>query len=142
MKKNQFQIIAAIIGIAGIYLVYNYIKGQQEKKGEKGKKESETTPTPTPTPTPNPNPFNSKLNVITSGGNYVVKTISSTGKLNVRTLPNTGSASKVLYQLNNGDVVKAQKSVAVDGWYEILDPSKSFPVVVGYVSASYLVPKA
>jgi hypothetical protein len=140
MKKNQFQIIAAIIGIAGIYLVYNYIKGK--KPSVEPTPTPTPLPTPTPTPTPKPNPFDPKLNVITSGGNYVVKTVSATGKLNVRTLPNTSSASKVLYQLKNGDVVKAQKSVAVSGWYEILDPTKSFPVVVGYASASYLVPKA
>jgi uncharacterized protein YgiM (DUF1202 family) len=140
MKKNTLKIVAALIGVAGIYLVYNYIKGEQEKKEKKEKKEPE--PNPILTTTTTKKPFDPKLNVVTSGGNYVVKTISSTGKLNVRTLPNTSSASKVLYQLNNGDIVKAQKSVAVNGWYEILDPLKSFPLVVGYVSATYLVPKS
>ena len=143
MKKNPLKIVAILIGIAGAYLVYNYIKG---KKGN-----VEPTPTPTPLPTPNPtptptpkpmpNPFDPKLKSPseTAGGNFVVKTISQTGKLNVRMLPNT--TSKVVSQIANGSVVKAQKS-SVSGWYELLDASKSFPLVVGYVSASYLVPKA
>ena len=142
MKKNPLKIVAILIGVAGAYLVYNYIKG---KKSTDVVVPPSPKPTPTPKPSPAPpipipNPFDPKLKSPseTAGGNYIVKTVSTTGKLNVRSLPN--STSKVVSQIANGSVVKAQKS-SVSGWYELLDATKSFPLVVGYVSALYLVAK-
>ena len=143
MKKNPLKILAILVGVTGAYFIYKYIKGAKNKGIPTPEVISPSNVGGGSSVTPKPIPPSPKLNEPskTAGSNFIVKTVSATGKLNVRTLPITGAGSKVLYQINNGETVKAQKS-SISGWHEILDTSKSFPIVIGYVSSTYLVPKA
>lgn len=67
---------------------------------------------------------------------WVVNTMTS--PLQLRPTPST--SLKPIGSYPKGSEINARPSV-VSGWHEVLNVSKSFPIVIGYVSSKYLVKK-
>ena len=136
MKFSTINLVSIVIGVVGVYYIYDYGK----KQNWFAKKQTSTTPIkPSNTTTGGAGSIPNKkqpTTTFTSKNNYIV-TISS-GTLNVRILPN--ATSKILSKLIKGQEIYAQPS-KVAGWHEILDSKSSFPLVNGYVSSKYIKAK-
>ena len=136
MKFSTINLVSIVIGVVGVYYIYDYGK----KQGWFEKKKKSTTPIkPSNTTIGGAGSIPDKkqpTSTFTSKNNYIV-TISS-GTLNVRQLPN--ATSKILSKLIKGQEIYAQPS-KVAGWHEILDSKSSFPLVVGYVSSKFVKAK-
>lgn len=127
--KPKYIIPLALVAI-GAYLIL------RKKKDDKAVAVNPLPEKPSSEPTkPSSEPTKPKPSTA-SADIWIVNTMTS--PLQLRPTPSTSLNPIGSYP--KGSEINARPSV-VSGWHEVLNVSKSFPIVIGYVSSKYLVKK-